>query len=321
LKRLVCSGSSSSQCRLGWLSAIFGLVGWVLWVSSSLAQVPNPAAILPGNLSLDLSKVANSSLGIDLGYLEGLLCNKGGTGQCGLNVDKVAANPALVLTVTKVRPSSDQGADVSVVPASFSLAGSDLNTSCGLWRYQISLDPQIGQSGSLLHLSPPASNGDATAPFSGTVSLAAVLRFESLEASDPMVPAPTVVVLPEMLTLELAGRWTTVIAAPFPKGKSNLVLMAENTAGIWGCLAHSRYGRRPRARDSLWPSDLVRILEDRRRRLEQPQIDSGPHGAACRRQPANRAKEKLRPSSWRIVTSTDLPSRVYGKDPTTPNTA
>ncbi|HEX4955493.1 MAG TPA: hypothetical protein VF017_19040 [Thermoanaerobaculia bacterium] len=198
------------------------------------AQAADPDGIEPGNLVLDLSPDAVSSLGMDVAGLTDWLCDGGpepepdrGGGSsedCRLVVGGAGSqNRSSVLTL---RISAAQlraqgaGATATARVTQLHLPGAEpVTTPCGAWLFEARLVAGLRQPGNTLVLEEAAPEA-LTGLFVGTVELAAELVLTREEDS-------TTEILPLPLELDLGGRWLALPTANVEQGTSTLALFLD----------------------------------------------------------------------------------------------
>ncbi len=203
------------------------------------AQSADPAAIQPGELVLDLSPDAPSSLAVDRVALDDWLCSGGGepdpirgggsSEDCRLVVggtgsqNRCAVTTSGVITLTVSGPhlrGPDLGATATVAVTQLSLAAAEpLQTSCGSWSFEARLDGGQRLPLGFLVLE-EARHGAATGLFVGTVAIHGELVLTSEDDS-------TTKVLPLPLELDLAGRWLALPAGNLEPGVTSLGLFLD----------------------------------------------------------------------------------------------
>jgi hypothetical protein len=206
----------------------------------ALAQQPTAATLrAPGEVALELSDLATSTLGIHPVILNEALCPplpggpiSGGVGECGITVNNGGPPRTFNLVVNHYTLNTDGTTTATAFSDRLSLVGAKpFESSCGMWSFEVTLDPHAAQPSSAIRLGRPAA-GAYTAWFSGTATVAALLRFTE-------VTSHQVQEIPTTLTLDLAGRWTalakggasTTTGSPILTFKpGSLALMVERRA-------------------------------------------------------------------------------------------
>lgn len=213
----------------------------LLLPSPALASSSEADTLLPGSVGLELSSSLPSRLSIDRHLLSEIVCAQdpgdiqGGAGEVGLTVsnDGPPKPPPFIIQILDAQAQSE-GIDATVSTTRLAWSGpTPLVTDCGSWDYTVTLDADAEQPTSTFRLA-RATSSQPTAPISGTLAVAAVLRFTSADGEVRSLSLP--------LTFEITGRYTLAQAddgtlpAPLGAGDSNLVLFVEQTAAGWAAL-------------------------------------------------------------------------------------
>ena len=209
------------------LSLIVALAAFAFLPRPGHAQ-PDAAHIILGEVALDLSRTLPSSLDAHALALETVFCGKpgdgeGGAGEVGLSVANDGSSGPFIIPILGIADREEEDiAQVSVSRLHW-IGLEPFPTDCGRWSYTVTLDPDAVQPVSDLILG-RAAGSEPAAPFTGSVAVAALLRFSAVDDRRTHE-------VPVFLRLDLAGRWT-VAQNGGGDSDSNLVLFVEQAVAV-----------------------------------------------------------------------------------------
>jgi hypothetical protein len=175
-----------------------------LWAGRGAPAGADPL-LLSGEVSLALSPEAASFLPIDIGALAERSCDplpppvRDGMAKCHLIASNSGGNNGDILVAKGV-----WGGDMTTLMASDLNLDSDegVETSCGLWNFKLTLDPDVPQAASPIVFK-ENSEDPGHGVFSGVMEISAVLHLVNRD-TDQAVDFPL------RLGLGMAGPWASV---------------------------------------------------------------------------------------------------------------